>query len=630
MLHRFSMDFLCRNLKSSLSLLFSFVLIGRFSIYVFFFYGELILELEVFRGSFLGARFPLIIDWGRVFFSRAVLLISGCVIIFSSFYIEHEIFSSRFCRLVILFVISINFLIFVPRFLGLIVGWDGLGLISFLLVIYYQNKSSLGAGMITVLTNRIGDVFFIIAIGLIRGVGRWLTIDIGEVVLSLWVMGFLVVGRITKRAQVPFSAWLPAAIAAPTPVSALVHSSTLVTAGVYVLIRIRESFRGFWSVFLLIMSIFTVVLAGMRAGFECDLKKVIALSTLSQLGIMMLAISLGAVNLCIFHLVSHAIFKALIFLCAGCIIHLSCGVQDSRYFRGIWFKLPLVSRWLVVSCFSLIGLPFMAGFYSKDLVIETFFYRDFSFVLRVLVCFGTFLTAFYATRFIILICSYEERLRWSKYRNDLLVLFFPITTLGVGAIFGGFSIQCFLLDLNRFIFLSRELKLVTPLIIFLGVGVRASLFIRKLNSFFSWVKGGFAKLVLRFSRKMWFLPFIRGEMLGNVFFSGAHKLRKVVDFGWVEEVVGTKGVSRLVDSLTQINSLRQAGLVGLYTGLGLVIFLIWELFTYLYVQVVCFLSCSFLEFHYRAYNLSFRSWGGYFYLKSCDCKNYCSKGQGVF
>lgn len=89
---------------------------------MFFFYGELILELEVFRGSFLGARFPLIIDWGRVFFSRAVLLISGCVIIFSSFYIEHEIFSSRFCRLVILFVISINFLIFVPRFLGLIVG----------------------------------------------------------------------------------------------------------------------------------------------------------------------------------------------------------------------------------------------------------------------------------------------------------------------------------------------------------------------------------------------------------------------------------------------------------------------------------------------------------------------------
>lgn len=184
------------------------------------------------------------------------------------------------------------------------------------------------------------------------------------------VAGFIIVGRITKRAQIPFSAWLPAAMAAPTPVSALVHSSTLVTAGIYVLVRFRSRIWGRWGLFLLVMAVLTLVMAGLRASFEADLKKVIALSTLSQLGIMMLIISVGAISLCVFHLVTHALFKALMFLCAGAIIHLRGGIQDARCFTGLWYKLPVTNAWLVVSCFSLIGVPFMAGFYSKDLILE--------------------------------------------------------------------------------------------------------------------------------------------------------------------------------------------------------------------------------------------------------------------
>lgn len=144
----------------------------------------------------------------------------------------------------------------------------------------------------------------------------------------------------------------------------------MVTAGVYVLIRFRGRIHGRWTLLLIIIAVFTVLIAGLGARFECDLKKVIALSTLRQLGIIILIISAGRVDLCVFHLVTHALFKALIFICAGAIIHLSGGVQDSRCFRGLWYKLPIINRWLIVSCLSLMGAPFMAGFYSKDLILE--------------------------------------------------------------------------------------------------------------------------------------------------------------------------------------------------------------------------------------------------------------------
>jgi len=254
---------------------------------------------------------------------------------FSSFYIDNEEFPARFVGLVFFFVLSINLLIFIPRIFGLIVGWDGLGVISFLLVVYYQNKRSLGAGVITIMTNRIGDVLFILRIRFLRGAISWRFVDLRDWGVILAVTGLIVVGRITKRAQIPFSAWLPAAMAAPTPVSALVHSSTLVTAGVYVLVRFRDRVWGAWGSFLLVSSLLTVVIAGFRARFESDLKKVVALSTLRQLGVIILIISVGCVGLCVFHLVTHALFKALIFLCAGAIIHLGRGVQDSRCFSGL-------------------------------------------------------------------------------------------------------------------------------------------------------------------------------------------------------------------------------------------------------------------------------------------------------
>ena len=198
---------------------------------------------------------------------------------------------------------------------------------------YYINRGSLSAGIITAIRNRIGDVCFILAIGLFSS---FLSYRLsGGDVFELIILGVLIIlGRITKRAQVPFSAWLPEAIAAPTPVSTLVHSSTLVTAGVYVLIRFRDYLGEAEKSILIILSMMTILLAGRSGVFEVDIKKVVALSTLSQVGIMMFTISIGANVVAFFHLLVHAFFKAGIFICVGGVIFYR-GYQDARFLGGV-------------------------------------------------------------------------------------------------------------------------------------------------------------------------------------------------------------------------------------------------------------------------------------------------------
>ena len=207
---------------------------------------------------------------------------------------------------------------------------------------YYERKSRLAAGMLTVITNRVGDVVFIVMLGVMRGLMVFNFEDLIELGLRFVVCVAIVVGRVTKRAQIPFSAWLPAAIAAPTPVSTLVHSSTLVTAGLFVLIRFRGGIRGAALMVLLVLSGFTCLIAGACALIEPDLKKVVALSTLRQLGVIGVALSIGDCDLAFFHLVVHALFKALIFMCVGCYIMSGYGVQECRSFRGLYFKYPVV------------------------------------------------------------------------------------------------------------------------------------------------------------------------------------------------------------------------------------------------------------------------------------------------
>jgi NADH-ubiquinone oxidoreductase chain 5 len=208
-----------------------------------------------------------------------------------------------------------------------------------------------------------------------------------------------ILAAITKRAQIPFSSWLPAAIAAPTPVSALVHSSTLVTAGVYLLIRFNRLFVDTnLGKFLLLISGLTIFIAGLGANFEFDLKKIIALSTLSQLGLIMRILAIGFYKLAFFHLLTHALFKALLFICAGAIIHNIKNSQDIRGIGGLTIHMPLTISCLNVANLALCGFPFLAGFYSKDIILETVLISELNLFSVFLFFFSTGLTVRYSFR----------------------------------------------------------------------------------------------------------------------------------------------------------------------------------------------------------------------------------------
>lgn len=305
-----------------------------------------------------------------LFFFFSVSLISSVVFLYSQFYIGCRRYlgdlDRRFFFLLFLFVVSILFLVFSGSWVLVILGWDGLGLVSFLLVIYYSNPSSLDSGLITVFTNRLGDCFFILRFMFMFYRG-WVTVEFLSFEVCVFFSFIIFLGCITKRAQFPFSSWLPAAMAAPTPVSSLVHSSTLVTAGVFLLVRFN--FLLFSIIpFIKFISLFTIFVSGVCAVCELDFKKVVAMSTLRQLGFIVFSISCGFWLLSFLHIIFHAFFKRSLFLSTGNLMHYLFGGQDSRNFGslGCSFFSKVI---FFLSCMSLMGFPFSIGFYSKDAIL---------------------------------------------------------------------------------------------------------------------------------------------------------------------------------------------------------------------------------------------------------------------
>lgn len=331
-------------------------------------------EWELLSINSIRLIITILLDWISLTFIGFVLIISSIVLVYSTSYISGELYFNRFIWLVYLFVLSIVLLIISPNIIRILLGWDGLGLVSYCLVIYYQNIKSANAGMLTILSNRIGDVAILLCISWIFNYGGWNFYYLPFIYTrkELWIVEFLVIlAALTKSAQIPFSAWLPAAIAAPTPVSSLVHSSTLVTAGVYLLIRFRNLIG--ISLILLIISVWTILISGVNANLEIDLKKIIALSTLSQLGVIIITISIGLVEIAFFHLLRHALFKSLLFLCAGVFIHGMGDIQDVRDLGGVRTLTPVTSLYFIGCSLSLCGFPFLSGFYSKDIILERYF-----------------------------------------------------------------------------------------------------------------------------------------------------------------------------------------------------------------------------------------------------------------
>lgn len=340
----------------------------------------------------------------------------------------------------------------------------------------------------------------------------------------------IILARITKSAQIPFSSWLPAAIAAPTPVSALVHSSTLVTAGVYLLVRFHRYVRSLemFENILLLVSCLTIVIASFCAIVECDLKKIIALSTLRQLRVIIVSLSIGMPKLALFHLVSHALFKALLFICVGSFIFLHFHNQDLRIVGNLVYQLPFRRVCFVIGRFSLCGLPFLSGFYSKDLILEIMLSNIGSRLMLVIVMLATGGTAFYRVR-LISIGVINNRLRSSYHilRNEDRNILFSISILSIGAIFGGRMILWVIGPFRVECFLPVNIKLLPLILVLLGGILRLliSVILRKDKRFIIGIP-----MVHEFFTRIWFLVPLTSQ-LSLYFFKPAYYYLRVVDHG---------------------------------------------------------------------------------------------------
>jgi len=301
-------------------------------------------------------------------------------------------------------------LVFSADLLRLFVAWDLLGFTSFFLVIFYRSRASLAGGILTGLTNRVGDVFLLVLFGFFCYTGS------SNNTFALYLL-FII--SFTKSAQVPFSSWLPAAILAPTPVSALVHSSTLVTAGVYLLYR----FFPIASPLLVNIGIFTTLIAGLAASLECDTKKIIALSTLRQLGLIVTSLGLGSRSLSFAHLNTHAAFKALLFVAIGRYIHSIYGSQESRSVVLLSSNSPLTLVVLVTASLSMCGVVFLSGWVTKEAMLESTFSNEVSLCSLLLFYIGIGLTLVYRLR---LTYSILDSARQTTVLSPSFFCFIPI------------------------------------------------------------------------------------------------------------------------------------------------------------------------------------------------------------
>jgi len=453
------------------------------------------------------------------------MVIAAAVIRFATSYIRGETFPLRFTLLVLSFVGSILILILSPNLMRILLGWDGLGVTSYLLVIYYQRAKSYNAGLITALSNRVGDVAILVTLGLVLSSARW-NFRLQALESTPWALSLriavIVLAAITKSAQIPFSAWLPAAIAAPTPVSALVHSSTLVTAGVYLLIRfnliLAES--GYAQIILFRGSI-TILMAGASAIFEIDIKKIVALSTLRQLGLIIRRLGLGRPDLAFFHLLTHAYFKALLFICAGNLIHCRNDYQDLRQMGSLFEAMPVTRRFMNLRNLSLCGIPFLAGFYSKDLFLESRLLGSYNRVRLGIFFFATLLTAAYSLRFTLLTRTNPAKRRALLWRSDEdRIITRGIWILGPLALAGGSLVSWLLISTPSMIYLPLSIKLLA-LIVTLSGAILAFLSQGTLP------RGGLGWA----TRLIWNLPQISGRV-ANWPLTASQETRALADLGW--------------------------------------------------------------------------------------------------
>jgi len=453
---------------------------------------SLYLSFPLFNLLNIDSSVSFYFDFISSWFFTVISLISTIIIVYSFFYIAPYSKSIYFLWTTVLFVISILIVVRISNLFYLMLGWDGLGLVSFFLIVFYQNQSSITSGLFTLIINRIGDCFFLITIVLFFYTSFDLTCSHYHIP-RLLAITILLITFITKRAIFPFSPWLPLAIAAPTPISALVHSSTLVTAGLFLIMRfsyiLYSSF--FICKFLLIVRVYTSFYAGINTLYEKDLKKLIALSTLSHLGFIGIAFSVGLTYLAFFHLLTHALFKSLLFITIGDIIINLNHSQDIRYLSTGILVTPFSCLIIYVSLINLLGIPNVRGYFSKDLVLEIINYSRSSSILTAIVFCNVAFTYYYTYQLFFYSFQSSKINPYQLFHSPITLHSSLLLILSIFSVIFGFffisTIYSFILftpvpSFIKFLPVLLNLRFFISLTMFLGFFISKSKF---LNSYFS-------------------------------------------------------------------------------------------------------------------------------------------------
>lgn len=458
--------------------------------YFFFFNTSIILEWSIIKIFSTKIVFLIYWDWITLLFNFTVLIISAIIFIYRTEYINSDKNFKQFFWLIILFVLSIIFIINRPNLISILLGWDGLGLISYCLIIFYQSKYSYNSGNLTIFTNRIGDITLILSISLIFKLRNWNFFNFLEINFkNLILLNFLILlTAFTKRAQIPFSSWLPVAIAAPTPVSSLVHSSTLVTAGIYLLIRFNKILLKNYYLLILIIRSLTILIARLCGLFEFDFKKIIAYSTLRQLGLILIIFSFKQINLSYFHLIIHAIFKSIIFINSGILIHNLLNYQDIRFLGNIKKFFPLTCIIFFISNLSLCGIPFLSGFFSKDKILEFILINNKNFFLFLFLFIRVLLTIIYRFRLNLFLIKINFNFLANNTPNDSKIINFSIIILFIFSIFLGHFLNWIIFYIEN-ILIKPDFKIIINLTIIFSIFFIINIFknikFYKINFFFN-------------------------------------------------------------------------------------------------------------------------------------------------